>query len=246
MICPNCNRLNDNSKIVCRFCGEVLKTEEYESLTLEQRQELAPKPEIKPEVAPVPKYRKTGWLFLLAVEAVAVVLIVLLCNAFSPSKNAVKDYAQAYYSADFELTAQESAVNLRKYYNANYSQNSIFDFFGYFNRYSSYEDMISQYSSAFNSKRQQVESICGSDYKVKVKIIREVKLHDAMMMRILSQYKNAYGDILRDGEIQEVRLVYAEISIIGEFDKTPQTVSFNVVKIDGKWCVLTDGTLNKY
>ncbi len=244
MICPKCNRLNDDKKIVCRFCGEVLKTNEYELLTDEEKQLLILKEKEKEPEYPFPKYRKKGWILIVGAVAIVLALILSILNFTSPSKNAVVDYANAYYNADFELTAQASAVNLRKYYETT-NKASIFDFFGLFNRYSSYEDMLNQYMNAFSQTRQEIESICGADYEVNVKIKKEVKLNETMMFNLISEYQNLYGNILREGEFQQMRFVYAEISIDGS-NSSPETVEFTVLKISDEWYVLTDSSLHAY
>lgn len=244
MICPKCNRLNQDSNAFCPFCGEVLNQEEYEKLAAEQVIDLSVKTFDEVDSAPKgPKYIKTGWMIIVAVSALLIAAVVLICDAFSPTKSAVVDYAEAFYSADFQSTVEESAVNLQKCYDVS-NQSSLYNFFGLFKTYESYEDMLNTYSSAFEENKNKIISSYGETFDVDVKIKNEVKLHEAVMISFLTEYSNSYGDIIRDGQIEEMRYVYADIAIKGNIAENSELMQFIVLKIDGEWYVLTDNMLN--
>ncbi len=244
MLCPKCYRLNPDDKVICPFCSEILNQEEYERLRANGEVDFLSKSSQESQLnSNGPKYFKMGWLVIGAFFACVIALIILIVNVSSPSKNAVEDYAQAFYSADFQSTVEESAVNLEKCYAVS-SQSSLNNFFGLFNPYSSYEGMLSTYSSAFAQNRDKILSVYGPDFKVKVDIKNEVKLNDTVMYSFLTQYSKSYGDILRNGEISEMRYVYAEVSLKSSVLENSDIFQFVVLKIDSEWYVLTDNMLN--
>ena len=242
MVCPECKRLNPDQSVYCPYCSNVFNQEEYDK-AIEIGEVFSESTPQNNEQVSAPKYLRTGWILLCGAVVCFFALIVLIFNVSDPAEKIVKNYAEAFYSADFYETVEASAVNLEKCYSAT-TQNNFGNFFGLFNPYSSYEDMLNSYMTSFNTNKNKIISIYGADFKVKIKIKNHVKLHEKVMMSFLTEYNNLYGDILRNGEIQEMRYIYADVSLEGSGGNNNQIMQFIILKIDKKWYVVTDDMLN--
>lgn len=244
MICPKCGRLNPDGSASCPYCSEILNREKYEENLSNSATNLTVKTlDAEPAKQESPKYFKTGWLFAAAFLVIITAAIVIICNLTSPVRSIVSDYAQSFYYGDFQKTAMSSAVNLEKCYNVQ-SQSSFENFFGLFSAYSGYEDMLNAYSNAFTENKAKIASVYGDDYKVDVDIEKTVKVNEAVLYSCLEEYSTTYGDVLRSGEITEMRYVYATITVKGSLSQVSEITQYIVLEIAGEWYVLTNDTLD--
>ena len=132
-----------------------------------------------------------------------------------------------------------SALDLQKYYQVS-SQSSLENFFGLFSQYSSYEQMLAAYSADFQSRRESLVSTFGSDYDVDIDVTKTQKISSEESYQLYQSYYTSTGDVLKDGEKSDIKLIYANVTVESDIKTVTQTFCFAVAEIDGKSCVLTD------
>lgn len=239
MFCPNCGRLNPDDTESCKFCGFELNNEQAQP-----GEELLKDPSIEQYSQPVKErkgeYFKYGRLICVAVVLVIAGIIALIAvNVSSPAEKAVKAYAKGYYESSLEQTMEHSALDLQKYYQVS-SQSSFENFFGLFSQYSSYEQMLSAYSAEFQSRKESIVSTFGDDYDVDIDIKKTQKLSTEESYQLYQSYLTSSGDVLKDGEKSDIRLIYANVTVESEIKTVTQTYCFAVAEIGGNYCVMTD------
>ena len=239
MFCPNCGRLNSDDSENCKFCGFQLNDEQAQP-----GEEILKDSSIEQYSKPVKEkkgeYFKFGILLcVIAVALVAGVIALIAVNASSPAEKAVKAYTEGYYEASLEQTMEYSALDLQKYYQVS-SQSSLENFFGLFSQYSSYEQMLSAYSTEFQSRRESLVSTFGSDYDVDIDVTKTQKISSEESYQLYQSYYTSTGDVLKDGEKSDIKLIYANVTVESDIKTVTQTFCFAVAEIDGKSCVLTD------
>lgn len=239
MFCPNCGRLNSDDSENCKFCGFQLNNEQAQP-----GEELLKDPSIEQYSKPVKEkkgeYFKYGWLFcIIAVAVIAGIIALIAVNVSNPAEKAVKAYAEGYYEASLEQTMEYSALDLQKYYQVS-SQSSLENFFGLFSQYSSYEQMLAAYSAEFQSRRESIVSTFGNDYDVDIDVTKMQKISSEESYQLYQSYYTSTGDVLKDGEKSDIKLIYANVTVESDIKTVTQTFCFAVAEIDGKSCVLTD------
>lgn len=239
MFCPNCGRLNSDGSENCKFCGFQLNDEQAqpgEELLKDSSIEQYSKP-VKEKKGEYFKYGRL--LCVIAVALVAGIIALIAVNVLSPAEKAVKAYTEGYYKASLQETMEYSALDLQKYYQAS-SQSSLENFFGLFSRYSSYEQMLAAYSADFQSRRESLVSTFGNDYDVDIDVTKTQKLSSEESYQLYQSYLTSTGDVLKDGEKSDIKLIYVNVTVESDVKTVTQTFCFAVAEIDGKSCVLTD------
>lgn len=244
MICPRCGRLNEDGSNFCRFCS-------YDFSSDSSEQSLVP-PEGNPYTAEKPsvdgpKYKKFGVAVLFSAVAAAVAVVILIVTLLpNGAEKAAKTYANAYMNGDFAKLTAVSAADTQKYYQS-VTQSGIGNLWGIFAPYSSYGEMMGEYAQAYAKVHSELEASYGQNFKTSLSNIKSQKLSDAELYNLLNLYNQTYGDILKDGEKTEVKLVSMTVTVDGTGSQNNVSyVNFYVIKIDSSWYVVTDGSLASY
>lgn len=254
MQCPQCGRLSPEELNTCRFCGAVFDE-------TKPADDIVPNHHIVYEIDgdTAPKRRnpyKAGILFIVCALAVIAALIFIFANGGgSAYKSAVKGYASGYFNGDFYSSSNNSAIDLRKVYEAQ-AQSSASDpfsafgdvfggMFGMQSGYSSYEEMIAAYMQRSNEIKMQFAAEYGSDYKLNVSIQKAKKLTGANADTVRTKFFSSYDSVIRDGNVGDIWAVNTVIKLKGRPNVRSNYI-FYVLKIDGKAYVMTTDSLDPY